>query len=507
VKEMTMRKLRTFLFPLFLFIVGLFLSSGQLRKDPSQKIDLQDLNPGLKSHCTSVIVGKNASADGAVFLGHNEDWGNYLKPLCWNAGERHKPGEFFRLKDGQTIPEVQETFAFIWPAAECNGINERQVALVDDTGSCRKELFQNGRGIDLEEFVTLALQRSGSARKAVQTMGGLVEKYGYRSYNGEEGDIFSIADPNEGWWMEVTIGGLWVAQRVPDDQFVVLANRFRIGQVDLKDNTRFLGSSNLIDAAVKRGWYNAAGKPFDFNEVYGSPEVGRAPYNTRREWRGNCFLAGTRFKEEANPLTVVSQKKLTSRDLMALFRDHYEGTEYDLSQKYEKGSPHHTSGRTICVMATDASSVAELRGWLPHEIGGVLWLSAGTPCSSVYVPYYLGVLEFPKPFAFITPGYDRENAFWSFNSLENLVDRYYGEKKKIGEGEVRAIDYVAGTWKNFEDDEFGMRGSVETTALELYKKDKALTRSFLSLYSNALGLKAYNLAVELGDQIRTTYYR
>jgi len=158
-------------------------------------------------------------------------------------------------------------------------------------------------------------------------------------------------------------------------------------------------------------------------------------------------------------------------------------------------------------MSTDASSVAELRSWLPHEIGGVLWLSAGTPCSSVYVPYYLGVLEFPKPYSFITADFDRENAFWSFNSLENLVDRYYGEKKKIGEVEVRAIDYVAGIWKNFEDEEFGMRGSVETTALDLYKKDKALARSFLSSYSNALGLKVYNLAVKLGDQLRTSYYR
>jgi dipeptidase len=502
-----MRKSRSFFLFILLFVAGLLLFSGHLIKSARASENPYATISGLKVHCTSVIVGKSASADGSVLLGHNEDWGNYLKPLCWNAGERHKPGEFFRLKDGQTIPEVEETFAFIWPAAECNGINERQVAIVDDTGSCRKEFHQTGRGIDLEEFVTLALQRSRSAREAVQTMGGLIEKYGYRSYNGEDGDIFSIADPSEGWWMEVTIGGLWVAQRVPDDQFVVLANRFRIGQVDLKDNTRFLGSSNLIDYAVKRGWYNPAGKPFDFNEVYGTPEVGRAPYNTRREWRGNCLLAGTRFKEEANPLTVVPQKKLTSRDLMALFRDHYEGTEYDLSQKYEKGSPHHTSGRTICVMSTDASSVAELRSWLPHEIGGVLWLSAGTPCSSVYVPYYLGVLEFPKPYSFITADFDRENAFWSFNSLENLVDRYYGEKKKIGEVEVRAIDYVAGIWKNFEDEEFGMRGSVETTALDLYKKDKALARSFLSSYSNALGLKAYNLAVMLGDQLRTSYYR
>jgi len=180
---------------------------------------------------------------------------------------------------------------------------------------------------------------------------------------------------------------------------------------------------------------------------------------------------------------------------------------YDLSGAYEKGSPHHTSGRTICVMSTDASTVAQLRSWLPSEIGGVLWLSAGTPCSSVYVPYYLGVRGFPLPYSQTTPGYDRNNAFWTFNSLENLVDRYYGQKAKIDGNDTRAIDYVAATWKKFEDESFAIQDSVEKTALDLYKKDKGLARSFLDLYSNALSLRAYDLALKLGDQLRTSFYR
>jgi dipeptidase len=184
---------------------------------------------GTRDKCTTVIVGKSATVDGSVLLGHNEDWGEFLMPLRWNPRENHQPGETLKLRDGQVISQAADTLAFIWPAAECNGINELQVAIADDTGSCRKELFQNERGLDLQEFVTLALQRSRTAREAVQTMGGLIEKYGYRSYNGEDGDIFSIADPNEGWLMEVAIGGLWVAQRVPDDAFMVLANRFRTG--------------------------------------------------------------------------------------------------------------------------------------------------------------------------------------------------------------------------------------------------------------------------------------
>jgi dipeptidase len=158
-------------------------------------------------------------------------------------------------------------------------------------------------------------------------------------------------------------------------------------------------------------------------------------------------------------------------------------------------------------MGTDASTVAHLRGWLPPEIGGVLWLSVGTPCSSVYVPYYLGVLDFPKPYAFLSDAYDRENAFWVFNSLENLVDRYYTEKGKFEKGETKAIDYVAGFWKEFEDGEFAMQAAVEKTALELYQKEKPLARSFLDAHSYALSLRAFVQAQSLGDILRTRHYR
>jgi dipeptidase len=158
-------------------------------------------------------------------------------------------------------------------------------------------------------------------------------------------------------------------------------------------------------------------------------------------------------------------------------------------------------------MTTDATTVAHLRGWLPPEIGGLLWLSAGTPCSSVYVPYYLGVLAFPKPYTFFAETYDRDNAFWVFDSLENLVDRYYAEKRKFSDAEMRAIDYVAGFWKKYEDDEFAVQAAVEKTALELYQKDKSLARSFLNTYSNALSLRAFAEAQTLGDTLRTKYYR
>ena len=52
---------------------------------------------GARDKCTTIIVGKNATADGSVLLGHNEDWGQYLMPLRWNPREKHKPGETLKL--------------------------------------------------------------------------------------------------------------------------------------------------------------------------------------------------------------------------------------------------------------------------------------------------------------------------------------------------------------------------------------------------------------------------
>jgi dipeptidase len=304
--------------------------------------------------------------------------------------------------------------------------------------------------------------------------------------------------------MEVTTAGQWIAQRVPDDSFVVLANRFRIAEADLNDSARFLAGSNLVAFATEKGWHDPGHGPFDFCRSYGAPTG--SPYSSRREWRGNCVLSGKEFSQEGNLLAVVPLRKLTPRDLMTLLRDHYEGSAFDLTQSYQQGSPHHTSERTICVMKTDASTVVQLRSWLPPEIGGLFWFSAGTPCSSGFVPYYLGVSRFPKPYAWVSDHYDHENAFWEFNSMENLVDQFYADKGRTGDG-PRAIDYVAGRWKAFEDREFATQTAVEKTALELYEKDKSLACSFLTTHSCALGLEAFVEAQEIADNLRTKHYR
>src|SRR4030042_3892220 len=107
-----MRKIKTSLrFVLVAFVVLIYFSASIRTSGPA--------SGGARDKCTTVIVGKNATVDGPVLLGHNEDWGEYLIPLRWNPREKHQPGETVELRDGQVIPQVEETYAFIWPAAEC----------------------------------------------------------------------------------------------------------------------------------------------------------------------------------------------------------------------------------------------------------------------------------------------------------------------------------------------------------------------------------------------------
>lgn len=472
-----------------------FPSAATVRVRPSDK-------------CTTVIVGKNATFDGSVLLAHNEDWGEYPVALRWTPRETHAVGDVIQLHGGQTVPQVAETFAFLSPAATCNGINEFQVMITDNTGSCRKEIVRSPTGIDMDELVAITLQQSRTSREAIETMGRLIDRCGYKSIDGPDGDIFSVADPKEGWWMEVTSSGQWVAQRVPDDAFVIIANQFRISTVDLRDSSRFLACSNLVDYAIGQGWYKPSDGPFQFSRAYSLP--GHA--SARRQWRGNTRLGGKSLDPEDQPLAVVPARKLQPQDLIAFLRDHFEGTEFDLTKGYKTGSPHHTAERGICRMSTDASTVAHLRSWLPPEIGGLLWFSVGTPCSSVYVPLYLGVTDFPKPYASIPPKFDRENAFWTFNSLENLVDQYYADQGTVvgasaKKDAARSIDFVAAFWQKVETEAFAMQPAVEKTALELMATDKALARSFLTKYYQMLAWRSFQDAQELTDHLRTLHDR
>jgi len=468
--------------------------------------------------CTSIIVGKDATVDGSVIATHNEELaGDTAQTIEVVPRKYYEPGAVMTLQSGTKIPQVRMTYAYIqfnsnyggkfgvnarvpYNAYNPNCLNEWQVFTGDNAASVRDELKEEfpAGGISPAEIKYLIAQRARTAREGVELAGRLIEKYGFAK-SGGGAMMFLIADPNEGWWLEALVGKLWVAQRCPDNAVMMRANSLRIGEIDLNDPENFLGSKDLISYAVAKGWYNpATDGAFNFAKVYGSPSMLESKGNKLREMMAVNYFAPSKkmaSMEEEYPesMIIVPDRKISKEDCMAFQRWHYEGTEYDLTEGLQVGSPHFTTERTICRDYTQSCAVAQLRSWLPNEIGGCLWVAEGSPCTSVFIPWYLGITESPDVFQGATDQYDGEKAWWRFKTIAILSNANYPDLIKI----IRPV------WEAQEEEEFALQASVEKTALDLYQRGSGYARSFLTAYSSGWAMVAYNKSRELIDQCLT----
>ena len=479
--------------------------------------------------CFSLAAGRRVTNDGSVLFGHNEDDGGTLVTRLHLVPRiHHEPGEVIEmwdivLPDGTkaTIPQVVgETWAYIW--SELPGLrsadaflNEWGVAIASNACSSKEASSYDLTNGGIWYWVRrLVAERAKTAREGVQIVGEMVEQLGYAS----SGRTYTIADPKETWLCSLVAGRHWVAQRVPDGEVAVIANRYSIRHVDLTDTHNFLGAPDLISYAISKGWYDpASGEPFDFGKAYGSPTSQTGQYNTLRQWMGLKLLTGKDYPLDDLPFSVKPKnRKLTVRDIIGILRNHYEGTEYDQTVN---GDPHHTSTRVICTASTQESFVMQLRSnspigdlhhWRTHDrpcggiyapLGNVYWRTQGRPCEGVYVPIYSGILEIPTPYAIGEPElynelpldtryYDPDSAYWVFNKLDTLVDMDYLARKPL----VRSV------WDNFEATEFALQDEIEKTAHKIYEEgnyhgtpgvDEYLARWFLTRYSESVALDAY----------------
>ncbi len=355
----------------------------------------------LDGECFTVLVGKLASADGSVLVAHNEDdRGDILvnlrkiKPHDYGAPRTVFLGKGARLEtDGRTA-------GFLWIEATTQEyadsfINEHGVLITSDSCPSRiteEDLTDGGIGWMLRR---LAAEKATSARDAVRIAGTLIEKFGYRA----SGRTYSIADKDEAWMLAAMRGRRWFAQRVPDDEIAVIPNHFTIRRIRMDDPEHFLGSRDIVEYARKNGWYDEEKDgPFDFKRAFERPSRREptADGNTLRHWRGLTLLTGREWELGGDyPFSVKPEKKITAEALMAVLRDHYEGTPYDATDGYKTGSPNRTKFRTICTASTINAFVVSLDAARPEPLSVRVWLALGKPDTTVFLPLYDGVENLP----------------------------------------------------------------------------------------------------------------
>lgn len=475
--------------------------------------------------CTNILVSKSASVDGSTFISYAADSHDLYGELYLTPGGEHPEGATREIIEWDThkvlgrIPQARRTYWVV------GNINEHQVSIGETTYGGREELMDPKGVIDYGSLMFIALERSRTAREAIKVMTELVAEYGYYS----SGETFSIADPNEVWIMDLIgkgpdeKGAVWVARLLPEGYISAHANQARIRQFPLNDpNTLY--APDVISFARKKGYFSGEDKDFSFVDAYAPPDFGALRFCESRVWSVFRRVAPSQkfdfeyikgnAKAEPLPLWIKPERKLGVADVFALMRDHFGGTELDLSlgvgagpyacpyrwrpMTWDVDGKKYLHERAISTQQTGYSFVSQMRSGLPNIIGGIEWFGVDDTFMTVYMPMYCGIREVPKPFAVGVADLFRfswDSGFWVFNWVSNWAYSRFSEM-------IVDIQHVQ---QQLEGKFLADQKDVEAAALTLYRQSPELARTYLTKYSVTQGEQTVARWRALGEQLLVKY--
>ena len=461
--------------------------------------------------CFTVLVGRKASADGSVIVAHNEDdRGDIIVNLRKIQARDYGAPRKVDLGHGAFYETDGRTNGFLWIEATTQEfadsfINDHGVLITSDSCPSRvseEDYTDGGIGWMLRRLMA---EKATSAREAVRIAGQLIEKYGYRS----SGRTYSIADKNEAWMLAVLRGRHWYAERVPDDEVAVIPNHYTIRAIRPDDPDHFMGSPDIVEYAAKNGWYDAAKDgAFDFKEAFERPSTREfaADGNALRHWRGLSLLTGRTWELGRDyPFSVKPGRKVTAEALMAVLRDHYEGTEYDATDGYKSGTPNRTKFRTICTSSTINAFIVSLGAKRPEPLSVSIWLAMGKPDTTVFLPLYIGVESLPPGAGLGGNAHDDETLYKRhFDDAEikaakgELLNTKVLELEKTAEADYGPMHATLVKELFPVETEFiNGRPKFENDFAALYAKDKKTALKKLDDYVTAAFAKVSGLTAKL----------
>ncbi len=502
--------------------------------------------------CTVIMVGKNASVDGSVITTHTCDCG--VCDWTWRCvpAADHKPDakrkiyhfDQFNTKPpekglrwdsyeegytGLEIPQVPHTYGYLH--GMFGYMNDNQVAIGESTIGCREKMENPtpAAKFDISMLSFIAMERATTAREAIKIMGDLAAAHGYGFT--DSGEMLSVSDPNEVWVFEVLPigplwtpesgepGAVWCAQRVPDDHVGVCPNESRIGEIDLANKDYFMASDNVISYAIKKGYYDPkSNKPFNWKKAY-NPSTDSAVNSAGsrvRLWRFFDLVAPSqkfspKTLNEDLPFSVKPETKLSVYDVIKMTRDKCDGSIFDparglqggpfgnpnfLPYGFKIGEKKYNTPRVIGVNRAEYVAINQCRSGLPNPIGGIIWFAFGSQDTSCYMPLYQGITAVPESFKFGDHWkFDRKAARWAFDYVDYHTQVYYS----------LAIKHVRKAQEKWEQNAVNNIPAVDKHALELYQKDPAAARQYLTDYCTGNAKLIIDTWWDLGDELLVRY--
>ncbi|WP_051289083.1 C69 family dipeptidase [Mycobacterium sp. URHD0025] len=340
--------------------------------------------------CDTFVALPDATRGGATIFGKNSDRpAGEAQPLRRNpartAGAPLRLA-YLTIDDADAYAHIGSAPFWCWGYEI--GVNEHRVAIGNEAVFTRAwaeavEAESAGRGPQPGllgmELVRLGLERGATAYEALTVMTRLLERHGQwgSAVVGKEhgpgayDNAYLIADPNEVWILE-TAGRDWAARRVRSGSYAIS------NELSIRTDPDLM-SDGLPRRAVDAGWY-PADRTFDVADAYTDPGTPLQVSHIRRR-RAEDLLAAARA---GGGLDVPAA--------FGVLRDHLESTFL--------GGPTFDASRpdflTLCMHEhpsgftwgnTAASLVVELHADPDRPVA--LWWCPVTPCTGVYVPYFV----------------------------------------------------------------------------------------------------------------------
>jgi len=509
--------------------------------------DLSELDPipisalPVEDHnsCTTILVGRAVTVDGSVIMSTSCD-GNIMGRIYTQPSIEYPGGmgvQMFydfpapstwaeheaQLRKGYTFVgylPIEQSYRCILVSGHLadsitGGINEYGLSMGIEYMGMKPQLVNRKGTVSTcsnhwtTSIIANGLMRAKTAREAIRLMGSMLEKYGFTYYWAPDaGCAIPVVDKKEAWIMEIfgpggdwtpdsgKPGAVWCAQRVPDGELTCNANRSRIGEVDTSAPDDFMASPNIHSLAEELGLWKS-GEPFIWYEVYG---IAGGRENSLREWAIlNSFAPSLSLNPENDryPFSVKPDKKVSVHALASVMRDHYQGTQFDVTEypEFSPGGKKSPLARPFgsrdlfdligikperCISSETSGYVyiSQMRDWLPDPISGCMWFTLGPSLTSCFAPIYSGVTEIAKTWQSI-PNFtriDRNQVQWKFQLVWNLTSLKYQE----------AIDDVRKVYENAEERFLSLQPEFEDAAIKVHKKyGSPVAERFVTEYTNS----------------------
>ena len=435
--------------------------------------------------CTNVIITAGASADGSCMVSYAADSHWLFGELYFRPAANHKAGSPLAIREWDTnkplgsIAQVAHTYQTM------GNMNEHQLIIGETTWGGREEQMDPAGVMDYGSLIYITLQRATTAREAIRTIVDLANEYGYPS----EGETFSIADTKEAWIMDLVGKGpdnkgiVWVARRIPDGYICAHANQARITRFPQNDPENCLFAPDVISFAREKGWYSGTDEDFSFRDAYNKLDFGAARGCDARAWSAFNILCDGRFTYEENgrevtkpasdwldyamgydlegemPLFVKPSRKITMKNVADVMRDHFEGTPMDMTvdigaggnalpyrwrpMEFKWGDKTYVNERAIATQQTGFWFVAQARGWLPDEVGALIWFGCDDAATSYVTPIYVNSKEVPEC---LREGngdllhYSPTSQFWICNRVANACYKMYNHMAPVARKAADAFE-------------------------------------------------------------------